>query len=137
MKKLNKASFSILAGLMAAMSVATQPVMASDLDRLALTLCESAKTDDRRTMRKKLGTAKIRLNKIYKAVRCGSEGSLLRVATNSGSMNAAKYIATKIRKADLSGAEDDGVTIIEYTQKLVDGGDASKQAFVDLFKSKI
>ena len=137
MKKLKKVSFTTLAAFITAMTVSTQPAMANSMDRLALTLCESAKTDDRRTMRKKLDTAKIRLNKIYKGIRCGDEGSLLRVATNSGSFNAAKYIATKIRKSDLSGTEEDGVTIIEYTQKLVDGGDASKQAFVDLYKSKI
>ena len=113
-----------------------QHVKADELDRLALTLCEAAQSDNRRIMRKKLESARIRLRAIYKGIRCGSKGSLLRTATESGSLNSAKYIATKISKSDLASAEEDGLTIIQFAEKLVANGDAGKQAFVDLYKSK-
>jgi len=137
MNSLKKVSFSLVAGVVATLTLTTAPAQANEIERLAVSLCESAKSDDRRTMRKKLDLAKIRLNKIYGGLQCGAEGSLLRVATNAGSINAAKYIATKLKAHDLTAAEHDGVNIIQYTESLVAGGDASKQAFVDLYKSKI
>lgn len=110
---------------------------ASDLDRLVTSMCEAAQTDDRSGMRKKLKSAKIRLKAIYSGVNCGPKGSLLRVATAAGSMEAARFIATKIGKKKLSSAEADGKTIIQWTEGLVAAGDASKQAFVDLYNSKL
>jgi len=118
--------------------VASPPVtQADDLIRLAQNLCEAAKTDDRSGMRKKLKSAKIRLRKIYSGISCGPMGSLLRVATTSGSMQAATFIATKIVKKNLAAAETDGKTIVQWTEGLVASGDSSKQAFVDLFNSKL
>jgi len=111
---------------------------AGELLRLAISLCESAKVDDRSGMRKKLKSAKVRLRLIYSGITCGSTGSLLRVATMSGSLQAATFIATKIGKKKLgAGEEPDGKTIIQWTQSLVLEGDAGKQAFIDLYNSKL
>ncbi|MCW8875968.1 MAG: DUF3718 domain-containing protein [Kangiellaceae bacterium] len=115
----------------------SEPAEANNLDRLVVSLCESAKSDDRTGMRKKLKSAKIRLKNIYNGVQCGSEGSLLRVATASGSMEAATFIATKIGKKNLAAAESDGVSIVQFAESLVASGDVSKQAFVDLYQSKM
>jgi len=132
-KSLGLATVIVLSG---SLFIFPQQVKADELDRLALTLCEAAQSDDRRIMRKKLESARIRLRAIYKGIRCGNKGSLLRTATQSGSLNSAKYIATKISKSDLASAEEDGLTIIQFAEKLVANGDAGKQAFVDLYKSK-
>ncbi|WP_196140577.1 DUF3718 domain-containing protein [Aliikangiella sp. G2MR2-5] len=110
---------------------------ANDVERLVSSLCESAKADDRSGMRKKLKTARLRLRNIYEGISCGSEGSLLRVATTSGSLEAATFIATKLGKENLGVAEADGKTILQYAQGLVDAGDTSKKAFVELYQSKI
>ena len=109
----------------------------SALLRLAKNLCEAAKTDDRSGMRKKLKMANMRLKDIYFAIQCGSTGSLLRVATESGSLEAATYISTQVGSKGIQDKGSDGKDIIEWTQNLVTAGDSKKQAFVDLFKSKI
>ncbi|TQV81454.1 DUF3718 domain-containing protein [Aliikangiella coralliicola] len=136
MNIVKKISFSAIV-VAATLGLSVSDTKADSLDRLAVSLCESAKSDDRRTMRKKLDTARIRLKAVYSGIRCGAEGSLLRVATNAGSMNAAKYITAKINKKLLTKPEDDGITIIQFAEKLVSNGDASKQAFVDMYNSKI
>jgi len=109
----------------------------NDLLRLAKSLCDAAKKDDRGSMRKKLKSAKMRLRQVYAGINCGSTGSLLRVATKSGSIEAATFIATKIGKKKLAASEADGKTIIQWTEEMVAAGDASKQAFIDLYKSKL
>ncbi|WP_196140576.1 DUF3718 domain-containing protein [Aliikangiella sp. G2MR2-5] len=133
--KLVKVSTTFLFSLsILSFSAATQ---ANDVERLVMSLCEAAKADDRSGMRKKLKTARLRLRNIYSGINCGPEGSLLRVATSSGSLDAATFIATKIGKENLSAAESDGKNILQYAQDLVSAGDASKQAFVDLYTSKM
>jgi len=105
-------------------------------DRLAVSLCESAKADNRTVMRKKLKQARLRLRDIYEGLRCGKEGSLARVAINADAMKAAKYIFAKSKKTALSKVDKDGKNILEYTQALVAAGDDSKQVFVDLILSQ-
>ena len=128
------ALFSVFALSAVTFSSVTQ---ANDVERLVMSLCEAAKADDRSGMRKKLKSAKLRLRNIYDGIHCGPMGSLLRVATKSGSIEAATFIATKIGKDNLAAAESDGKTIIQYAQELVAAGDASKQAFIDLYNSKL
>lgn len=110
---------------------------ADQVERLINSLCESAKADDRSGMRKKLRDAKLQLRSIYAGIKCDSDGSLLRAATNANAMDAATFIATKIGKENLEAPEPDGKNIIQWAQGLVAGGDASKQAYVDLFNSKL
>ncbi|TQV81455.1 DUF3718 domain-containing protein [Aliikangiella coralliicola] len=128
------ALFSVVAMSAISFSNVTQ---ANDVERLVASLCEAAKSDDRSGMRKKLKSAKLRLRNIYDGIHCGPMGSLLRVATKSGSIEAATFIATKIGKKNLAAAESDGKTIVQYTEELVAAGDSSKQAFVDLYNSKL
>ena len=118
-------------------SVTPQEVRADEIQRLAENLCEYAKTDNRASMRKKLKGARMRLKAIYPGLICGSGGSLMRVAVANNAMSAAKFIASKAGKKSLSIVEDDGKTVLEFTQGLVAGGDASKQPFVDLIKAKL
>ena len=107
LKVLRTTSFTLIALTILNIPTITQ---ADDMLRLATSLCESAKTDDRSGMRKKLKSARIRLRNIYDGITCGSTGSLLRVATTSDSMQAATFIATKIGKKNLNSTEADGRT---------------------------
>jgi len=136
-----KFSLFIKAGLVTALSLSALSfsgiTQANDVERLVLSLCESAKSDDRSSMRKKLTEFKIRLRNIYSDIQCGPDGSLLRIATANGALEAATFITTKIDKAALTTPEADGKTIIQFSQELVANGDASKQAFVDLYNSKL
>lgn len=116
---------------------APQQVQAGDLQRLAENLCDYAKTNNRASMRKKLKSARMQLKLIYPGLICGKGGSLMRVAVANDSIDAAKYIVTKAGKSGLATAEKDGKTVLQYTEELVAAGDASKQAYVDLIKSKL
>ncbi len=117
--------------------LAPQQTNASDLQRLAENLCDYAKTDNRASMRKKLKTARMRLKAIYPGLICGKGGSLMRVAVTNNAESAAKFIATKAGKKSLAAPEKDGKTVLEYTEGLVAAGDASKQLYVELIKSKL
>ncbi|NVJ62564.1 MAG: DUF3718 domain-containing protein [Gammaproteobacteria bacterium] len=108
-----------------------------DLLRLAISLCDFAKTDDRSQMRRKLKAAGMRLRAIYPAIQCGSDGSLLRVATLNNAFDAAKFLVSKAGVDSLTTPGADGKTLIQFTEELIAGGDASKQQFLDLYKSKL
>ena len=115
----------------------SQQAKANDLQRLAENLCDYAKTDNRASMRKKLKSARMRLKAIYPGLICGAGGSLMRVAVTNNAESAAKFIATKAGKKGLTAPENDGKTVLQYTEGLVAAGDASKQVYVDLIKSKL
>lgn len=108
-----------------------------DLLRLATSLCEAAKADDRSTMRKKLKSAKLRLRAIYDAISCGADGSILRVAILANAKEAATFVVAGIGEKGLAQPEPDGKTVVQWTEGLVAAGDASKQVFLDLFNSKL
>lgn len=114
-----------------------QQANADDLQRLAENLCDYAKTDNRASMRKKLKSARMRLKAIYPGLICGAGGSLMRVAVTNNAESAAKFIATKAGKKGLGAPENDGKTVLQYAEGLVAAGDASKQVYVDLIKSKL
>jgi len=120
-----------------ASSAMPSKVQANDLQRLAENLCDYAKNNNRASMRKKLKSARMRLKAIYPGLVCGSGGSLMRVAVTNDAPDAAKFIATKAGKKSLSAAEKDGITVLQFAEGLVAAGDASKQAYVDLIKSKL
>lgn len=134
MKKILIATLST--GLL--LSSYSAPVKANDdLLRLAISLCDFAKTDDRTSMRRKLRAAGMRLRAIYPAIKCGSDGSLLRVATVNNAMGAAKFLAAKAGSDAITEPGHDGQNIVKWAEGLVASGDASKQPFVELFKSKM
>ena len=115
---------------------------AGDYNLLALTLCDLAKNNGRSKMRKKLKAAKVKLRKVYTGITCAADdkfngGSLLRMATAHGAMDSANFLATKAGKDAMSFAEHDGKNIIEWTQSIIDAGQADKQEFLDLYQSKI
>lgn len=114
-----------------------QQAKANELQRLAENLCDYAKTDNRASMRKKLKGARMRLKAIYPGLICGAGGSLMRVAITNNAESAAKFIATKAGSKGLATPEKDGKTVLQYTEGLVAAGDASKQVYVDLIKSKL
>jgi hypothetical protein len=127
--------------LMAAPTSLTK-TQGADLDLLAQTLCDLAKNNGRSKMRKKLKAAKLRLRSIYTGITCAGDdkftgGSLLRMATAHGAIDSANFLATKAGKAALAYAEHDGKNIIEWTQSMIDSGDADKQEFLELYQSKI
>ena len=115
----------------------SQTAQANDLQRLAENLCEYAKTDNRSSMRKKLKGLSMNLKAIYPGLICGKGGTLMRVAVANDAMNAAKFIASKAGKKSLRIVENDGKSVLQFTENLVAGGDASKQAFVELIKAKL
>ncbi len=118
-------------------SITPQQAQAGDLQRLAENLCEYAKTDNRASMRKKLKGASMRLKAIYPGLICGKGGTLMRVAVANDAMSAAKFIVSKAGKRSLGIVEKDGKTVLQFTEGLVASGDATKQPFVDLLKTKL
>jgi len=134
MLKTKIVSVALMVGLL---SVTPQKVQAGDMQRLAENLCEYAKTDNRASMRKKLKGAGMKLKAIYPGLVCGSAGTLMRVAIANDAMAAAKFIASKAGRKSLAMVENDGKTILQFTENLVAGGDAAKQPFVDLIKKKL
>jgi len=127
----------VVAAMVFASAAIPQKTQASDLQRLAENLCDYAKNNNRASMRKKLKSARMRLKAIYPGLICGTGGSLMRVAVANDAPDAAKFIATKAGKRSLGAAEKDGKTVLEFAEGLVAAGDASKQAYVDLIKSKL
>ncbi len=121
----------------AALSTPRAAYADDDLLRLAISLCDFAKADDRTSMRRKLKAAGMSLRAIYPAISCGPEGSLLRVATIHNALESAKFLASKASDDAFTTPGADGKTLIQWAEGLVAAGDASKQAFVDLFKEKM
>ena len=136
-KILNTSKILTVTTLVLVTLITPQNSKANDLQRLAENLCDYAKDNNRASMRKKLKAARMKLKAIYPGLICGAGGSLMRVAVTNDAIDAAKFIATKAGKKGLATAEQDGKTILEYTEGLVAAGDASKQPYVDLIKSKL
>ena len=133
----NSSKVFFIAALVAMLTIMPQKTKANDLQRLAENLCDYAKNNNRASMRKKLKSARMKLKAIYPGLICGTGGSLMRVAVSSDSIDAAKFIVTKAGKKSLGKPENDGKTVLQFTEGLVAAGDASKQAYVDLIKSKL
>ncbi|MBI2381393.1 MAG: DUF3718 domain-containing protein [Gammaproteobacteria bacterium] len=128
-----------------ALALPVPALAADDLSRVAATLCEYAKSNDRSGLRKKLDAADLDLRRVYDGIVCAGDGkfeggSLLRAATAHGAMDSATFIATKIGKNGLNKAEKDGMTIVQWTEKKIGGGDAatkaSLQPLLDMYKSE-
>ena len=120
----------IIVGLISLVSFDAQ---ADSIGRLAVSLCDYSKNDDRNSIRKKVKSSGMKLRKIYSGIKCGGD-SLLRVAISGNAMNSASYLVKKVGKKNINKPESDGKTPLEWTKALVDGGDASKQPFLDLLK---
>ncbi len=124
--------------------ISSEPAKADDMGRLVNSLCDFTKSNNRSQMRKKLKQAKIKLKRVYGGITCGatdgfSGGSLLRVATFFGSLDAAKYLVSQIGSGGVQAAESDGSTILAWTEALA-ASDPSKAAnlaaFIELYQSE-
>lgn len=131
----------LLLALLPLLSAPASNVQAADDEytRLAATLCDYAKANDRTLFRKKLKDADLQLRRVYGGISCGKDGSfnggsLLRAAIASNATDVAEFILSQVGTAATSSPEHDGKTIVQWTEEAA-AADASKKPFVDLLKA--
>ncbi|WP_434931338.1 DUF3718 domain-containing protein [Shewanella sp. HL-SH8] len=100
-----------IAVLIAASSVSVPAV--ANTDQLVANICDYVKSDDKNRLRKKLKEARVKLRNIYSAVSCDGS-SLLRTAYNSNANDVGEFIAKRLPASDLSAAESDGTSIVDW-----------------------
>lgn len=112
-----------------------------DFDRAVDSLCDYTRANDRAGLRRKLDDSGIELRRVYEEIRCGGEGSLLRVAAGNGALDAATIIITKAGRKSLTEPEKDGMTSVQWAQKKLDSADAGGKAKIkpvlELMQSKL
>lgn len=136
-----KSIFSLVA---VALLMNSYSVKADDMDILVQSLCDFAKTDNRSQLRKKIKQSKLQLNNVYGGITCGADGdfaggSLLKMATFHGALDAAKYIGSQIGSSAVSSPESDGVTILDWSKALIakdPSKAASVQPIIDYYEGK-
>lgn len=131
----------LLLALLPLLSAPASNVLAADDEytRLAATLCDYAKANDRTLFRKKLKDADLQLRRIYGGVLCGKDGAfaggtLLRTAIASNATDVADFILSQVGASATSSPEHDGKTIVQWTEEAA-AADASKKPFLDLLKT--
>lgn len=131
----------LLLALLPLLSAPASTVLAADDEytRLAATLCDYAKANDRTLFRKKLKDADLQLRRIYGGVLCAKDGgfaggSLLRTAIANNATDVADFILSQVGNSAVSSPEHDGKTILQWTEEQA-AADASKKAFIDLLKA--
>ena len=100
-----------VAVLIAASSVSAPAV--ANTDQLVANICDYVKSDDKNRLRKKLKEARVKLRNIYSGLSCDGS-SLLRTAYNSNANDVGEFIAKRLPGSDLSVAEADGKTILDW-----------------------
>lgn len=130
----------LLLALLPLLSFPTSNVLADDeYTRLAATLCDYAKANDRTLFRKKLKDADLQLRRIYGGILCAQDGAfaggtLLRTAIASNASDVADFILSQVGASATSNPEHDGKTIVQWTEEQA-ASDASKKAFLDMLKA--
>ena len=131
----------LLLALLPLLSAPASTVLAADDEyiRLAATLCDYAKANDRTLFRKKLKDADLQLRRIYGGVLCAKDGAfsggtLLRTAIANNATDVADFILSQVGNSAVSNPEHDGKTILQWTEEQA-AADASKKAFIDLLKA--
>ncbi|HEX4910199.1 MAG TPA: DUF3718 domain-containing protein [Permianibacter sp.] len=131
----------LLLALIPLLSTPVSTVLAADDEytRLAATLCDYAKANDRTLFRKKLKDADLQLRRIYGGVLCAKDGAfgggtLLRTAIANNATDVADFILSQVGNSAVSSPEHDGKTILQWTEEQA-AADASKKAFIDLLKA--
>jgi len=131
----------LLLTLIPLLSAPASTVLAADDEytRLAATLCDYAKANDRTLFRKKLKDADLQLRRIYGGVLCAKDGgfaggTLLRTAIANNATDVADFILSQVGNSAVSNPEHDGKTILQWTEEQA-AADASKKAFIDLLKA--
>jgi ankyrin repeat protein len=102
-----------IAALIAASS-ASAPAVA-DSDQLVANICDYVKADDKNRLRKKIKESRVKLRSIYSGVTCDGN-SLLRTAMTAGSNDVGEFVAKQLGSAELSAAESDGKTILDWAE---------------------
>ncbi len=131
----------LLLGLLPMLTLTASNVQAADDEytRLAATLCDYAKANDRTLFRKKIKDADLQLRRIYGGIQCGADGAfkggtLLRAAIANNATDVAEFILSQVGNAAVSTAEHDGKTILQWTEEQA-AADAAKKPFVDMLKA--
>lgn len=117
-----------IAVLIAASSVSVPAV--ANTDQLVANICDYVKSDDKNRLRKKLKEARVKLRNIYSGVNCDGS-SLLRTAYNSNANDVGEFIAKRLPASDLSAAEADGTSIIDWANANGHSGSAITAAIAD------
>ncbi|UJF22988.1 DUF3718 domain-containing protein [Shewanella sp. OMA3-2] len=117
-----------IAVLIAASSVSAPAV--ANTDQLVANICDYVKSDDKNRLRKKLKEARVKLRNIYSGVSCDGS-SLLRTAYNSNANDVGEFIAKRLPASDLSTAEADGSSIIDWANANGHSGSPITAAITD------
>lgn len=128
--------------LLSVFSIGLSSVSVADDEmlRLATSLCEYAKGNDRTMLRKKLKDANLNLRQVHGGILCAKDdkyagGTLLRSAFAHGSTEAIEFILSQIGSAGVTAAEHDGKTILQYAEEAA-AADPSKAPLLALIKEK-
>ncbi len=109
-------------------------------DEVNTSICEYTKLNDRSSLRQKLEDASMDLRQNYDDIRCGDK-SPLRVAAESGAVDSATFIISKVGKRAITAQDRDGMTALQWAQKRMDSADAASKAkiasVVNLMQSKL
>ncbi|MBB1268672.1 DUF3718 domain-containing protein [Shewanella sp. SR44-3] len=100
-----------IAAVIAASSVSA-PVHANT-DQLVANICDYVKSDDKNRLRKKLKESRAKLRNIYTGISCDGV-SLLRTAYAANAGDVGEYVAKRLSADELSVAEGDGKTILDW-----------------------
>ena len=117
-----------VAVLIAASSVSAPAV--ANTDQLVANICDYVKSDDKNRLRKKLKEARVKLRNIYTGLSCDGS-SLLRTAYSANANDVGEFIAKRLPSSDLSAAESDGTTIIDWANANGHGGSVITAAIND------
>lgn len=125
----------LLLALLPLLSAPASNIQAADDEyvRLAATLCDYARANDRTLFRKKLKDADLQLRRVYGGILCAKDGSflggtLLRTAIAFNATDVAEFILSQTGSSALSSPEHDGKTIVQWTEEQA-SADASKKPF--------
>lgn len=110
-----KTSLAIAAVLFLSSSM-VKPVYAIDTNQLIMNVCTAVAANDKTRLRQKLRSASIRLRDIYSGVRCNGE-TLLRFAMLNNAADAGSFVVGRLPVSDLTQAEFDGLTILQWADK--------------------
>jgi hypothetical protein len=117
-----------IAALIVASSVSA-PAVANG-DQLVANICDYVKSDDKNRLRKKLKESRVKLRNIYTSISCDGS-SLLRTAYSANANDVGEFIAKRLPSSDLSAAEPDGKTIVDWANANGHGGSVITAAIND------
>ena len=108
--------------------------------RLATSLCDYAKGNDRTMLRKKVKDANLSLRRIHGGILCAKDdkfsgGTLLRTAFAHNASESLEFIVSQVGSAGVSTPEHDGKTALQFAEEMA-AADASKAPLLAIIKEK-